>query len=109
MKGGKSVERRYYSLVNKADRKINDLKDRYKKCLETTNAKLYDLSYVVHSDKSEVRKSYPNLTKDDLEDYFWQFCQDAWDEFHLFLNEEDLRTAHIGSTSTFHISDNGGL
>lgn len=98
-------------LLNKANGEIEKIKSNYmenQNAFKPMNLKLYDtLNYYA----LKAENDYPMFTKDELYDFFENFCDNSYDNFieDLLLNhniEFNSYANHIGNTSNFYLTHN---
>lgn len=87
-------------LANTEIVKVKEMLEENKAIFENRNMKLTRAFY-----NDELQEKYA-LTDDDYDSYFYRFCEDAYDQFKEWLNEEKIdedMLHYVGHTSTFHL------
>lgn len=95
-------------LVKKANESMKEVVtylESVQKCFQRMDLKLYDLSYALWQDER-----FKDLGDDFLGDMFNLFCEDGFNFFQEWEEEEGIRKdirKYVGSTSTFTLNSDG--
>lgn len=92
----------YYKTAQKTVEALGDFYDKHTDFLSTHNLKLYDANF--YNCSEEMQKDFPlcysNSQKNDV-DYFYEFCEQAYEDYRNLYPYHGDNEKYIGRTSSF--------
>ena len=93
----------YYKTAQKTVKALGDFYDKHADFLSIHNLKLYDANF--YNCSEEMQKDFPlcysNSQKNNV-DYFYEFCEQAYEDYRILYPYHAENERYIGRTSSFY-------